>query len=335
MVIQLHSGLLERVASGEPLAVTLEALVGALAEALAPVARAVRVVDAAGATLAGRAEAGGAPWTTPIAATSGRALGAIEVYPESKRSPAALELEVLAGFSHVAGIAIHRDELDEQLRELSARIDAAREEERIGIARELHDQLGQSLTVLKIDLSAIARGLRAGTGPGPEVLLDRLAAVIKMADESIDELRRISAELRPAMLDQLGLGAALAGHAEEFAARTQLKCVVDYRLEDRPIDRALALALFRVCQEALTNVARHAAANRVEVSVTESPTAIVLEVRDDGRGITATEMENPRSFGLVGMRERARRLGGSVALQRGEPHGTVLTLTVPVVGASA
>jgi PAS domain S-box-containing protein len=222
----------------------------------------------------------------------------------------------------------HAESSLEQLRELSARIDGAREEERIGIARELHDQLGQSLTVLKMDLASVARGLR-GDGPR-EPLLERLTGMMKTADDLIDEVRRISAELRPAILEQIGLGAALSWQAQEFAERTHVEAVVDNRLpEEHAIDRGVALTVFRVFQEALTNVARHAGAHHVRVSLAERDGAILLEVRDDGRGIAQAQIDDPHALGLVGMRERARRLGGTVALAAVEPHGTLVTLTVP------
>jgi PAS domain S-box-containing protein len=219
----------------------------------------------------------------------------------------------------------------DQLRQLSGRIDAAREEERTGIARELHDQLGQALTVLKMDLAWIARRASSDDGLTRVALLEKLTSMIQMSDEVIEEVRRISAELRPALLDQVGLPAALAWKAQEFATRTQIACLVESNIPDtEPLDRSLATAVFRVFQEALTNVVRHAKARRVDVSLDLGDASLVLQVRDDGRGITADEIDDPRSLGLLGIRERARRLGGDVTFARAAPSGTLVTLRLPV-----
>lgn len=222
----------------------------------------------------------------------------------------------------------------EQLRQLSARIDAAREDERTGIARELHDELGQAVTVLKMDLAWIARHTSAAEGLSREVLLEKVTDLMRMSDEIIGEVRRISAELRPAILDHVGLSAALVWKAQEFSARTQIACNVDSTLsDDIRLERGIVTAVFRVFQEALTNVARHADARRVDVSLATDDSSLVLEVRDDGRGITPSQIEDPRSLGLLGIRERARRLGGSVSFAPSSPHGTVVTLSVPLSGA--
>ncbi len=328
--------LLEMVASGAPLATTLDALAWAMEEELPVAVASVRLASPGDGHVPG-----GTPRLTPVPATAGwsmsiatatgRALGTISLTFREPREPTEAEKELIDGFSNVAGIAIQRHEFDEQLRELTARIDDAREEERVGIARELHDQLGQLLTVLKMDMAWVAGGLRSPDELKRDALVGRLTAMMHMSDEVISQVRRISAELRPAILDQLGLGEALSWQAQEFTARTQLPCKVESRLDqDLPLDRGVALTVYRVFQEALTNIARHAGARRVDVSVEEEDGAIVLQVRDDGRGITPDEIEDPRSLGLVGMRERARRLGGSVTLARREPRGTVVTLTVPI-----
>jgi PAS domain S-box-containing protein len=224
-----------------------------------------------------------------------------------------------------------RERFAEQLRELSAHIEAAREDERTGIAREIHDQLGQALTVLKMDLSWIARRASSEAGLPREQLLEKVQGLVQTADETIDEVRRISAELRPAILDQVGLGAALSWKAQELEKRTPLACIVDSSLApDAKLDRALASAVFRVFQEALTNVVRHANATRVDVRLAERDGFLVLEVRDDGRGITQDEIDNPHSLGLLGIRERVRRFGGSVTFEPGQPRGTVVTLLAPL-----
>src|SRR5262249_30985977 len=148
-------------------------------------------------------------WSTPIAASTGRVLGTFALYYGAPRAPTPAELELIARFTHVAGIAVQRHELDWQLRQLSAHIDAAREEERTGIARDLHDQLGQALTVMKMDLAWIARHAASPDGLAPEPLLEKVGGLIQQSDDTIQEVRRISSELRPAILDHVGLGAAL------------------------------------------------------------------------------------------------------------------------------
>lgn len=224
-----------------------------------------------------------------------------------------------------------RERFAEQLRELSAHIEAAREEERTGIAREIHDQLGQALTVIKMDLTWIARRAAADADLPREPLLEKVTGLVRMADEVIDEVRRISSELRPAILDQVGLGAAISWKARELETRSHLACLVDISLAaDRKLDRGLSSAVFRVFQEALTNVVRHAGATQVDVHLSESDGSLVLEVRDDGRGITREETDDPRSLGLLGIRERVRRLGGTVTFTRAEPRGTVVKLRAPL-----
>jgi PAS domain S-box-containing protein len=274
-------------------------------------------------------------WSTPITAASGRVLGTFALYYRVPRSPLPEDLELIGRICHVAGIAIQRHELDEQLRELSAHIDAAREEERTGIAREIHDQLGQALTAQKMDLAWIRRRVSSVEGLSREALLDRLERLMQTSDEVIHEVRRISAELRPAVLDDLGLDAALSWAAQEFERRTQIVCVVQSGLADEEkLDRAVTTAVFRVFQEALTNVVRHAAAKRVDVRIEESDGSLTLRVCDDGRGITTEQVQDPRSLGLLGMRERARRLGGDATFARAEPSGTVVTVRVPLHSSS-
>jgi PAS domain S-box-containing protein len=266
-------------------------------------------------------------WSTPIAAANGRVLGAFALFYTEPRTPTPADLDVIARTTHVAAIAIQRHELDEQLRELSAHVEAAREEERTGIAREIHDQLGQALTVLKMDLASIARSASSPAGLGRDALLEKVSSLIQQCDESIQEVRRISSELRPAILDHVGLGAALSWKAQEVEKRAQLACTVDCGLdEDARLEPALATAVFRVFQEALTNVLRHANASRIETRLYQDGSDLVLEVRDDGRGITQDQIDDPRSLGLLGIRERARRLGGTVSFSGGS--GTTVTLRV-------
>lgn len=268
-------------------------------------------------------------WSTPILSQDGRVLGTFALYYREPRSPQQDDVALIERVTHVAGIALERYAIDDQLRELTARIEEAREDERTGIAREIHDQLGQSLTVMKLDLAWIARRAESPDGIGRDVLVPRIRDLLDHTDKIIGEVRRISAELRPGILDDLGLDAAISWAAHEFEARTQIKCTVRSGLsDDHRMARAIETAAFRVLQEALTNVVRHASAKRVDVLIEEAEDGLVLEVTDDGRGITAEQIRDPRSIGLVGMTERARRLGGSVTFERRSP-GTRVRLLLP------
>ncbi len=249
----------------------------------------------------------------------------------------------LKGFAlpgHHVGLAIEdvtsRHEFDEQLRALSARIEAAREDERTGIAREIHDELGQALTAIKLDLSWIAR--RLGSSEDLTVLrqpiLERVSTMSAMTDEVIQQVRRISAELRPGVLDDLGLLAAIEWQAHDFEHRVGVSCTVVSNLGDERLDRTLSTALFRIFQESLTNAARHAHAKRMEVTLTREPASVRLVVTDDGTGIAADVARSPKSIGLLGIRERARRLGGRAVIAARAHGGTVVSVEVPLAPAA-
>jgi signal transduction histidine kinase len=205
-----------------------------------------------------------------------------------------------------------------------------REEERTGIAREIHDELGQALTALKMDLSWATRRL-SGTGPVErEALIEKLRVMMQMTDDLVGQVRRISAELRPGVLDDLGLVAALDWQAQDFERRSGVACAFRSGVAEVPLDRAASTGVFRIFQEALTNVARHAEARQVEATLEQDGGTLRLRVRDDGKGIPPEVLQSGRSLGLLGLRERARRLGGSVTVERASPRGTVVELTVPV-----
>ena len=219
-----------------------------------------------------------------------------------------------------------RKSLD-QLRALSNYLQYVREEERTRIAREVHDELGQALTGLKLDLSWLATKLAARNR---EPVLDKVKTMTDHIDETIQTVRRIATELRPGILDSLGLIAALEWQANEFQSRTGIPCVVTTTVADTLWDQQFSTGVFRIFQETLTNVIRHAKATRVEVSFTEEGDSLVLTVKDNGRGISEEEIANTRSIGLVGMRERARLIGGELILQGAPRQGTTVTLRVPL-----
>ena len=214
----------------------------------------------------------------------------------------------------------------EQLRSLSAYIESARETERTSIAREVHDELGQALTALNMDLSWMSKRL-----PGEqEELIKKTGEMSRLISTTIQTVKRISTELRPGVLDDLGLVAAIEWQAQEFQERTRIKCEFTADGEDVNLDRDLATVIFRILQEALTNVARHAKATRVEVSLKKGDGQLVLQVRDNGKGITEKQVANPKSFGLIGMRERVHSWNGSVKIDGILGKGTIVTIKIPL-----
>jgi signal transduction histidine kinase len=215
----------------------------------------------------------------------------------------------------------------EQLRALSVYLQYVREEERTRIAREVHDELGQALTALKLDLAHVSSRLPRSQRP----LLDKLQTMSDHVDETIQSVRRIATELRPGILDDLGLVAALEWQANEFQNRTGIECHVSSTLQDTQLDADLNTAFFRIFQETLTNIMRHANATRVDVNSTREDGRLVLTVRDNGRGILPGEIKDRRSIGLLGMEERAALLGGEFEIT-GEPgRGTTVTVKIPLL----
>jgi PAS domain S-box-containing protein len=217
----------------------------------------------------------------------------------------------------------------ERLRALSSRIDTVREEERRAIAREVHDFLGQALTAVRFDLAWLKNRILSGLTP-PYVMADRIDGMMERVGGTIDRVRRISADLRPGVLDELGLVAALEGHAREFTARTSIRCRVQSYLKDESHDPHDTIVLFRIIQECLTNIARYAGAKEAEIRLLGgNGDPIVVEVRDNGRGITEAEAGNPRSLGILGMRERAHAAGGTLEITGAPGKGTTVTVRVP------
>jgi PAS domain S-box-containing protein len=215
----------------------------------------------------------------------------------------------------------------EQLRALAAHLESVREEERTRIAREIHDELGQILTGLRFDLTRLATHLPAEQA----AVRDDTRAMLALVDSSIKEVRRIATDLRPKVLDDLGLVAALEWQAQEFQGRTGIPCrfLVD-EAEPSP-DPKVDTAVFRICQETLTNVARHAGASQVTIRLKEAAGALVLTVADNGRGITDLGLTNRTSLGLLGIRERARLLGGTVSIDGQPGGGTTVSVHIPLM----
>jgi two-component system sensor histidine kinase UhpB len=209
---------------------------------------------------------------------------------------------------------------------LSVFLQTVREEERKRIARELHDELGQTLTALRIDLNWLEERL-----PGAEPrITDKLAAMESLLNKTVDSMRRISEDLRPGMLDDLGLAAAIEHHVEKFTEQTGIPCELTMRQDDFDLDEQIATAVFRILQESLTNVTRHAAASRVSIEVQESGDEIRLTVQDDGCGLPDKKDRRRNSYGLIGMHERVKMLGGYLEISSAPGKGTRIEAVIPV-----
>lgn len=213
----------------------------------------------------------------------------------------------------------------ERLRALAARLQRVREEERTRVAREIHDELGQALTALKIELSALVQALPARWKRPSE----KPESILKLIDETIQSVRKIASELRPGILDDLGLVAAVEWAAREFQARSGVRCRLVLPRRDIVIDPERATALFRICQETLTNVARHARATQVTVRLARLNGSLLLKVRDNGAGATEAQLAAGGSLGILGMRERALLLGGEFSVRGIPGRGTTVTVRVP------
>ena len=218
----------------------------------------------------------------------------------------------------------------DQLRALSARLQSVREEEAARIAREIHDELGQNLTGLKMDLLRAERKL-AKLEPSPSVnaALESIVSATALADGLVAAVQEIAAELRPGVLDKLGLGSALQYEARHFLERTDIAWEVRLPETEPELSAEVSIALFRIFQECLTNIVRHAHATKIEAALEVENGWVTLRVRDNGRGITETDIANPGSFGLLGMKERTALLGGEIVFRRGTDGGTIVTTRVP------
>ena len=214
---------------------------------------------------------------------------------------------------------------EENLRALAAHLQSVREEERIHIAREIHDELGQALTGLKFDVNSLGKALDP---EAPESIADAKSGLCLQIDRIINSVRRIASGLRPEVLDEMGLAAAVEWQAREFSRRTGVRCVVDIAPGFNDPDKERSTALFRIFQELLTNVARHANATRVGVHLAEAET-IELKVEDNGRGIQEQELEAPKSLGFLGLRERVLAFGGSIDVRGEAGKGTTVSVSIP------
>jgi PAS domain S-box-containing protein len=219
----------------------------------------------------------------------------------------------------------------QQMRALATHLQSVREKERADISREIHDVLGQGLIGLKIEVSRLTRMLSEPDGESMRrSMSERFKDVIRLLDENITAVKNISTELRPRVLDMLGLSAAVEWQCQEFERRTRISCSCRLPDDDIQFGEKQATALFRIAQEALTNVARHALARHVIVELNVHDACARLVVRDDGKGLAEGEELALGSLGLLGMRERAEMLGGKLTIDGGPGRGTVVCASVPL-----
>ena len=276
---------------------------------------------------------------TPILDTVGEVIGYFDIRNKKGEDGFTInDQETLLTLAPVASIAIQNAlayqqrqatvsdlrETTKQLQELAISQESAREEERTQISRELHDELGQTLAALKFDLVGLADQLEKKD----ETLAQEAKDITSQVNKLIKTVRRIATELRPGMLEDLGLAASIEWQAQDFEKRSGIECRLTLPTSELTLSYDQSLALFRIFQEALTNVGLHSSARHVDVTLDSRDEEITLKLQDDGRGITKDEISSLHSIGLIGMRERARQLGGTFDIS-GDANGTTLIVTLP------
>ena len=289
-----------------------------------------RVVDSIGKVV----ESGGRSWTGEyrFRRRNGSYATVMDrgyIIPDAAGKP----VRLVGGLSDISERRLAEKALEksrQQLRALTVRLQAGREEERAAVAREIHDDLGQVLTALKLELDWLEREIE--NQPGAETanrMLERVVESQELVTGAMQSVQRIATDLRPALLDNLGLSEALREEGRRFQERSGTTC--DLKLPPEPLNLSpeAAIAIFRVFQEALTNVARHAHASTVNVVLERTGDQIILQVQDNGGGIPPQALDDPSSLGLVGMAERAAALGGQVAVAPITPQGTRVILQLP------
>ncbi len=212
------------------------------------------------------------------------------------------------------------------LRDLSTHLQTVREEERTMLAREIHDELGQVLTVLKIQLSLLGNKLN----PEQISLKEKVNSLTNLIDQSVESVQKISAKLRPTILDELGLNAAIEWQTEEFEKLTNIKCSLVIPKDDLKLNSDKSTAIFRIFQEALTNIARHSDANKVSISLFTNQSNLYLEILDNGKGISTEQIKDYKSLGIHGMEERAMVFGGQVLFDGFSGKGTKVKVKIPI-----
>ena len=216
----------------------------------------------------------------------------------------------------------------DQLRDLSIHLQSVREEERAFLAREIHDELGQSLTALKMDLLWIDKRLpKENHG-----IIDKTKSMVSLLDSTIQVIKKICSDLRPGLLDDLGLKAAIEWYTEEFIDRTGIICKLNINFDELEIDKDLEISIFRIFQETLTNVTRHAEATKVNADFHLDNYTLFMKIEDNGIGISNEQIKDPKSLGLVGLRERVYPWNGNLKIQGFPGRGTVVSAEIPLKG---
>ncbi len=237
---------------------------------------------------------------------------------------------IMSNVTHSKRTEAELRESRELLRELQLHLERVREEERERIARDIHDVLGGNLVAIKIEASLLESKLESD----PQLLRNRVRSIARLIDDAIATSGRVARELRPGILKEFGLAAAIECQAEDFSQRTGLPCRCEAMDYDAQVSEDASIAMFRVFQEALTNIAKHAKASFIEVDMSREAGSLLLRIRDDGRGIEPGDMNKPKSFGLRGMRERMASLGGSARIGQCAGGGTEIVLRAPLLPES-
>lgn len=241
------------------------------------------------------------------------------------------QVDAIVGERHIMVVRLKQTEEElensrDQLRALAARLQSIREDERAVIARELHDEFGQALTSLHLGLSWISHKLT----PGQQPLQEKITSLSATTTSLIRSVKNIASELRPGALDELGLVKTLKSEAREFEGYTGIQCRFKTNTAKAKFDRSAAVAIFRIVQAALTNVARHAHASRALITLMKKKNELILTVMDNGKGINRKLISSHDSLGITGMRERALALGGTFTLRGSRSKGTILTVQIPL-----
>ena len=213
----------------------------------------------------------------------------------------------------------------EELRKLASHLQTIREEERTTIAREIHDELGQQLTGLKMDVAWMKKKIDSKN----KVIIDKFTEINHVIDDTVKTVRRIAYELRPGILDDLGLNAALEWHSIEFQRRTGIICSFHSGIDDTILNKEIVTSIFRIYQESLTNVIRHSQATSVKSSLVEDLENYILDIQDNGKGFDQKDASNKNTLGLLGMRERSSMISGTLKIESVPSMGTLIVLKVP------
>ena len=242
------------------------------------------------------------------------------------------QVDAIVGERHVMVVRLKQAEKQlehsrDELRALAVNLQFLRESERTAIARELHDEFGQTLTSLQLGLSWIAQRVT----PQQRSVQAKARSLSTLVTTMVQSVKRIAVELRPGVLDELGLVKALQSLAQEFEGHTGIRCRFETNLEKAKLARVGSVALFRITQAALTNVARHAQASTATIALMKHGDDLMLSVNDNGKGITKKAIQDHNSLGIIGMRERAIALDGTLILRGSKEKGTTLTIRIPLI----